>query len=167
MFDIWFEDENGDKKHVWQTSWGITTRTLGVLVMVHGDDKGLVLPPRIAPLQCIIVPIVKPEIIDAINAQCSEVLQILTQLNIRVEVDDRRNYTPGWKFNHWELKGVPLRIEIGPKDVENRTVRLVRRDTGEARTLPLDSIDSISDTLNLIQTEMLDKATQRLADRTK
>ena len=137
MFKIEFEDQNGQKAIPWQNSWGLTTRTIGVMVMVHSDDKGLVLPPRIAPIQCVIVPIVVKQSDAANKAQadmCAEMVAALGAAGIRVKLDDRTNYNPGWKYNHWELKGVPLRIEVGPRDVEARQARCVRRDSTRRRT---------------------------------
>ena len=129
VFDIKFIGEDEKEHMVWQTSWGMTTRTIGALVMIHGDDKGLVLPPKIAPVQVVIVPIpfkgAEPE---AIEAKAKEIRDRLTQKGLTVILDDRSEYTPGWKFNQWELKGVPVRIEIGPRDLKQQQVVLVRRD---------------------------------------
>ena len=131
MFKIQYEDDQGERAIPWQTSWGLTTRTIGVCVMVHGDDKGLVLPPRVAPLQVIICPIA------AKNFEYSDLMEyaenikaVLKQAGVRTDVDGRQNYTPGWKFNHWEQKGVPIRIEVGPRDHAAKQVRIVRRDDG-------------------------------------
>jgi len=128
MFNISFEDEKGERRLVWQNSWGLTTRTIGVMVMVHSDDIGLVLPPRVAPIQVIIVPIWKKDNRAQIRERCEAVKKILVDAGVRVELDDRENYTPGWKYAHWEQKGVPLRIELGMKDLENNRVTAVRRD---------------------------------------
>ncbi len=131
MFKIEFEDEKGAKQLAWQNSWGLTTRTIGVMVMVHGDAKGLVLPPRVAPTQVVIVPILfKAAEQQAQGAQARAFAELLAAADVRAHVDDRDNYNPGWKFNHWELKGVPIRLELGPKDMEKQTAVLVRRDTG-------------------------------------
>jgi prolyl-tRNA synthetase len=130
VFDIKFIGEDEKDHEVWQTSWGLTTRTIGALVMIHGDDKGLVLPPRIAPVQVVIVPIpFKGAEPAAIEAKAKEVSDRLTQKRLSVILDNRSEYTPGWKFNQWELKGVPIRIEIGPRDLKQQQVVLVRRDT--------------------------------------
>lgn len=164
MFGIQFVDTDATTQHAWQNSWGLTTRTIGVCVMVHGDDQGLVLPPRIAPLQVVIVPITSgkdaPEVTAGINAAVDEVFAVLKPLGVRVKVDDRDNYSPGWKFNHWEQKGVPLRVEVGPKDVEARRVTLVRRDTGAKSQVALDAAVSqaIRAQLDTIQLDMLTKA---------
>jgi prolyl-tRNA synthetase len=125
VFDIKFLDKDSKEKYAWQTSWGLSTRTIGALIMVHADNKGLVLPPRIAPLQIIIVPIGMEKTKAVIN-KAREVKKRLEKH--RVMIDEREVYTPGWKFNYWELKGVPIRIEIGPKDVENKKVTVFRRD---------------------------------------
>jgi prolyl-tRNA synthetase len=138
MFDIKFEDKKGEAKHVWQNSWGLSTRSIGALVMVHGDDKGLVLPPKVAQIQVIIVPIHfkdSKDIESAINDKCEELCVQLKNAGIRAESDLRSIYNPGWKFNHWELKGVPIRIEIGPKDFNASRVTLVRRDTLEKKQI--------------------------------
>ena len=129
VFDIKFVGEDEKDHYVWQTSWGITTRLIGALVMVHGDDKGLVLPPKVAPVQVVIVPIpYKGADPAAIAAKAKEVADKLMARAITVILDDRGEYTPGWKFNQWELKGVPVRIEIGPRDLKQQQVTVVRRD---------------------------------------
>jgi prolyl-tRNA synthetase len=131
MFKIYYEDDKGERAIPWQTSWGLTTRTIGVAVMVHGDNKGLVLPPRIAPIQVIICPIAMKNVdFQELINYANEIRRILKSLHIRVDIDSRQNYTPGWKFNHWEQKGVPIRVEVGPRDIASQQVRLVRRDTG-------------------------------------
>ncbi|KAL3288091.1 hypothetical protein HHI36_002542 [Cryptolaemus montrouzieri] len=139
MFDIVFEDpETQEKKYVYQNSWGMTTRTIGVMIMIHSDNKGLVLPPRVAIIQVIIVPcgitasLSEEDRIKLLNA-CSALEEELKESNVRVQGDYRENYSPGWKFNHWELKGVPIRVEIGPKDLESSRVVVVKRDTGEKK----------------------------------
>lgn len=128
-YDITYLDKDGQLKHVWQTSWGVTTRLIGAIIMVHGDDRGLKLPPNIAPIQTVIVPIFGKQTELVLN-KARELFSYLKD-EIRVELDDRDEYTPGWKFNNWEMKGVPLRLEIGPKDIQKRQVVLVRRDTGK------------------------------------
>ncbi len=132
VFDIKFIGEDEREHYVWQTSWGISTRIIGALVMVHGDDRGLVLPPKIAPIQVVIVPIPYKEAdMAAILAKSREILEKLREAGVYAVLDDRREYTPGWKFNDWELKGVPLRLEIGPRELKNGQVTLARRDTFE------------------------------------
>eukprot|EP01040_Poterioochromonas_malhamensis_P004374 gene4374-4688_t len=148
MFKIQYEDENGSKAIPWQTSWGLTTRTIGVAVMVHGDDKGLVLPPRVAPIQVIICPIANKAIdFKELVRYCDDIRLELKKIGIRVDVDDRQNYTAGWKFNHSELKGVPIRLEVGFKDYSNRQCRLVRRDNGEKTDIALEGIGHAVHTL--------------------
>ncbi len=139
MFDITFQNASGTTEVAWQTSWGLTTRTIGVMVMMHGDDQGLVLPPRVAPLQCVIVPIVSKSCpLETITPYCLSVMMQLKNTGIRIKFDDRTIYNPGWKYNHWEQKGVPIRIEIGPRDMENNQVRLVVRRNGEKVDVPVD-----------------------------
>ncbi|KAG7277462.1 hypothetical protein CRUP_022550, partial [Coryphaenoides rupestris] len=143
MFEIIFEDPKkpGEKQFAFQNSWGITTRTIGVLTMVHGDNMGLVLPPRVACLQVIIIPCgITASLAEAdkdlLLAKCSQYNSRLQKADIRVKADTRDNYSPGWKFNHWELKGVPIRLEVGPKDMKQNQCVVVRRDTGEKLTVP-------------------------------
>ena len=130
-FDTKYQDQSGQLQYVHQTSWGVSTRLIGAIVMTHHDEKGLKLPPKIAPTQIVIVPIYK-EASDKeiVLKKCKEIKNTLDE-NFRVKIDDRDQYSPGWKFNHWELKGVPMRLNIGPKDVSNNVVEIVRRDTGE------------------------------------
>lgn len=160
MFDISFQDSNGKSQIAWQTSWGLTTRTIGVMVMVHGDDKGLVLPPRIAPLQVVIVPIVSKKMTaDESKPYCQALMKELTDVGIRVKYDDRTMYNPGWKYNHWEQKGVPIRVEVGPRDIENKSVRIASRVNGEKEDLNIDGIgETLKNKLEFIQKEMFQKA---------
>uniref|UniRef100_A0A0A0KMY8 Anticodon-binding domain-containing protein n=1 Tax=Cucumis sativus TaxID=3659 RepID=A0A0A0KMY8_CUCSA len=124
LFEINFENEKGEKAMVWQNSWAYSTRTIGVMVMVHGDDKGLVMPLQVASIQVIIVPVpYKDADTQGIFYACSATSDMLSKAGIRAEVDIGENYSPGWKYSHWEMKGVPLRIEIGPKDLANNQVR--------------------------------------------
>ena len=132
VFDIKFIGEDEKDHFVWQTSWGFSTRLIGALIMVHGDNKGLVLPPRVAPIQVVLVPIpYKGADPAAIAAKTKELYKTLKNRGVAVVLDDREEYTPGWKFNQWELKGVPIRIEIGPRDLKQQQVIMVRRDTGQ------------------------------------
>ncbi|WP_405210763.1 proline--tRNA ligase [Dokdonia sp. Asnod2-E02] len=129
-FDVKFTSNQGKQEHVWATSWGVSTRLMGALIMTHSDDQGLVLPPNLAPFQVVIVPIYKnQEQLDAISQVANELVQDLKLHGVSVKFDNRDTHKPGWKFNEYELKGVPLRIGIGPKDLEKRTVELARRDT--------------------------------------
>ena len=131
MFDVWFEDENKEKQYCWQTSWGFTTRSIGVMVMLHSDNKGVILPPRVAQYQVVFIPIIhKADDHQAIIGKVKEIAEMLKKTGIRVYIDDRDNYNPGWKFNHWELKGTPLRIELGKNDLASQEVKVVRRDDG-------------------------------------
>lgn len=160
MFEIIFENERGEKAMVWQNSWAYTTRTIGVMVMIHGDDKGLVLPPRVAPLQIIVVPVpFKDADTHAIYNACIETVQTLRTAGFRIEEDIRDNYSPGWKYSHWELKGVPLRIEIGPRDIANKQVVVVRRDNFVKQNVPLDCLSSrVGELLEEIQKDMFERA---------
>jgi prolyl-tRNA synthetase len=164
MFDIKYIGEDKQDHLVWQTSWGITTRTIGALTMIHGDDKGLVLPPKVAPVQVVIVPIpfkgAEPE---AISAKAKEYADLLTQRGLTVIFDDRQEYTPGWKFNQYELKGVPLRIEIGPRDLKQGSVVMVRRDTKEKSFVKEADVPAEVDRLlNEIQKNLYVKAKQQM-----
>jgi prolyl-tRNA synthetase len=128
-FETRFQNESGELEHVWQTSWGVSTRMVGGIIMTHGDDKGLVLPPRLAPVQAVIVPIWnKEEDKPKVKEKIAQVEAILIEAGIRVKSDLSEQETAGWKFNEWEMRGVPLRIEIGPKDVEKDAVVFARRD---------------------------------------
>lgn len=138
-FEITYQTKDNRLEYVWQTSWGLSTRVIGAIIMVHGDDQGLILPPRLAPIQVVIVPIWRS---DEQEVKVREAVEgVKAELKgLRYEFDDRETYTPGWKFNEWEQKGVPLRIEIGPREVEKKQVVLVRRDTGEKSIAPLEDL---------------------------
>ncbi len=162
-FDIQYLDENNTLQNCWTTSWGLSTRFIGAIIMTHSDDQGLILPPRLAPIQVIIIPIFRSE--EERSKVMTVVDKIKTELtDFRVEVDDRTEVTPGFKFNQWELKGVPLRLEIGPKDVAKNSVALARRDIPgrEGKSfVPQEKIDeTVREMLDTIQTNMLEKATQ-------
>lgn len=159
-FDVTFSDKNNKLDYVWATSWGVSTRLVGALVMAHSDDEGLVLPPRIAPLQVVIVPIYKGEEQKAeIDVKAKEILHQLKQKGIRVKYDDSDNQRPGWKFAQYELKGVPVRIAIGARDIQNNIVELARRDTREKSSVPLDNVvANIIGILDQIQESMFRKA---------
>jgi prolyl-tRNA synthetase len=167
-FEIRFLDKDSELRFVWQTSWGISWRLIGALIMEHGDDKGLVIPPRAAPIQAVIVPIIFSSGKAAgVLAKCSAVEAELNEAGVRVIVDSRENYTPGWKFNDWEMKGIPLRTEIGPRDIANGSAVLVRRDTGEKRTVELSKIvDEARATLDSIQQNIWLQASKRLDEQT-
>jgi prolyl-tRNA synthetase len=159
VFDITYLDSDGSLKYVWQTSWGVSTRLVGAIIMVHGDDRGLVLPPKVAPVQVVLVPIAPKKVREEVLARTSVVFEELKNSGIRIEMDDREEYSPGWKFNEWEMKGVPLRLEIGPRDLESGQAVLVRRDNGEKETVSLTALESrIKSLLDEIQANMLEKA---------
>jgi len=169
MFDIIYETEDKSKDHVWQNSWGITTRTIGVMIMVHGDDKGLVLPPRVAPVQVVVIPIPNSKATEEgkkkLEEAASKLFDSFKAAGVRVKMDDRLNYTPGWKYSHWELKGVPLRCEIGMKDLEKDQAVLARRDTGEKVFIPMtDCLEKTQALLSQIQKDMLEKARAEFND---
>jgi len=130
-FDIKFQDQNGELKYAHQTSWGVSTRLIGAIIMTHNDEKGLKLPPKIAPIQVVVVPIYKQEEERQLVLNKCKELQNILKHDFRIKIDDRDQFSPGWKFNHWEIKGVPIRVNIGPRDVSNNVVEIVRRDTGE------------------------------------
>ena len=156
-YDITYLDKDGKLKHVWHTSWGVTTRLIGAIIMVHGDDRGLKLPPKIAPIQAVIVPILGKESETVLN-KARELYSILNK-EIKTELDDRNEYTPGWKFNEWEMKGVPVRIEIGPRDIKNEQVVFVRRDTGEKITVSeSELLPRLKSLLDEIQANMFRQA---------
>ena len=159
-FDVKFSDKENKLDYVWATSWGVSTRLIGALVMAHSDDEGLILPPRIAPLQVVIVPIYKgPEQNVLINEKAAEMVKQLKAAGIRVKFDDNDNNRPGWKFAEYEKKGVPLRVAIGARDVENNSVEVARRDTREKQTIALDGFTgTISALLEEIQQAMFNKA---------
>ncbi len=158
VFDITFLDKDDQLKHVWQTSWGVSTRLIGALIMVHGDDRGLIIPPRLATFQAVIVPILTKKDRKRVLESVQELADQL-QGNIRVKLDDREEYSPGWKFNDWEMRGVPLRIEIGPKDLDRGQVVLVRRDSGEKFFVPREELPTLlPGLLDQIQDDMLKKA---------
>ncbi|MDP6418772.1 MAG: proline--tRNA ligase [Candidatus Krumholzibacteria bacterium] len=168
-FDVTYQDEHGERQHVWATSWGVSTRLVGGLVMCHGDDQGLILPPRLAPIQTVIIPIYKSdEEREATVTEAERVAEILRQGGLRVHIDDRDNFKPGWKYAEWELKGVPLRLEIGPKDLEKKSVFSARRDIRKKEALPVDTIlESVSTLLETIQREMFERADQFRKDNTR
>jgi len=168
VFDIKFIGEDKKDHYVWQTSWGITTRTIGALVMVHGDDRGLILPPKVAPVQVVIVPIpYKDANSSAIATKAQEIYQQLKEKGIAVVLDDREEYTPGWKFNEWELKGVPIRIEIGPRDLKQNQITMARRDTYQKTPAKIEeAVQATEKLLEEIQNNIYTKAKKTLEEKT-
>jgi prolyl-tRNA synthetase len=163
-FDIQYQDANGAQRHCWTTSWGVSTRMVGAIIMAHGDDQGLVLPPRLAPTQVVIVPIYRKDAERSTVMEAIEKIEAMLGQNVRLKVDNRDEYSPGWKFNEWELKGVPLRIEIGPRDIAKDQVVVARRDVpgrdGKS-FVPLAGLaDAVPDMLNDIQNNLLARATE-------
>lgn len=163
-FDIKFQNREGKEEYAYQTSWGSSTRLIGALIMAHGDNRGLKLPPRVAPVQVVIVPIAqhKPGVLD-------KVYEIKNSLSseFRIKVDDRDKYSPGYKFNYWEMKGVPIRLEIGPRDIENGECILVRRDTSEKVTIKLDNLKAeLEKMLTSIHNNMFEECKNRLKEKT-
>jgi prolyl-tRNA synthetase len=158
-YDIKFQARDKSVQHVWTTSWGVSTRMIGGVIMTHGDDGGLILPPRIAPYQVVIVPIPRGNWKETVLPKAKAIRDDLVARGIRVMLDDRDSQTPGWKFNEWELRGVPLRLEIGPKDLEKSQVVLARRDTREKSFVPMDGLaGTVEDLLKQIQKALFDRA---------
>lgn len=159
-FDVKFTSQEGKQEYVWATSWGVSTRLMGGLIMTHSDDNGLVLPPNLAPIQVVIIPIHKTdEQLDAIRAEVKVLTDQLKKLNISFKFDDRTTFKPGWKFNEYELKGVPLRLAIGPKDLENGTFEVARRDTLTKEVVSKEGIAAyIQDLLEEIQQSLYKRA---------
>ncbi|KAI1331162.1 prolyl-tRNA synthetase [Xylariaceae sp. FL0255] len=166
MFDVTVEDpdKKGEKLYVWQNSWGLSTRVIGVMVMLHSDDKGLVMPPRVAKLQAILIPVGITNKMSAEDkashaAKVENVYKSLKAAGVRADVDTREGYTPGFKFADWEMKGVPLRLEFGPKDATHEVVSFARRDTGEKGTIPLAELSTkVPELLETIQKSLYEKA---------
>jgi prolyl-tRNA synthetase len=143
-FDVQFTSKEGKLEYVWATSWGVSTRLMGALIMAHSDDHGLVLPPRLAPLQVVIVPIYKnKDEFSRISKVAEKIRSDLEESGLSVKYDDRDTHKPGWKFSEYELKGVPVRIAIGPRDLENNTVEIARRDTLEKQLVSKDMVNDI------------------------
>jgi prolyl-tRNA synthetase len=161
VFDITYQDEQGKRQHVWQTSWGVTTRLIGALVMVHGDDQGLRLPPRVAPVQAVIVPIWrKDEDRSAVSAFVDRIREAVGD-SVRLHVDAREQYSPGWKYNEYEMRGVPVRLEVGPRDVANQSVMAVRRDDRSKTPVPLAALpERLPAMLDEIQASLLRQAVE-------
>jgi prolyl-tRNA synthetase len=159
-FDVKFSDKNNVLEYVWATSWGVSTRLIGALIMAHSDDQGLVMPPKIAPIQVVIVPIYKgDESKPVIDGKVAEIIKELKAMGIRVKYDDNDNARPGWKFAEYELKGVPVRVAMGLRDMENNVVEVARRDTKEKQTVSLDGIaDYLKSLLDEIHQNIFNKA---------
>ena len=159
-FDVKFQPKEGKQEYVWATSWGVSTRLMGALVMTHSDDKGLVLPPNLAPWQVVIVPIHRnDEQLEQINEKANELIKSLRAKGVSVKYDNRISFKPGWKFNEYEMKGVPVRIAIGPKDLENGTVEVARRDLLEKQFMSMEDVETaVPALLEEIQVNLYNKA---------
>ena len=159
-FEIVFQARDKSVQHVWGTSWGVSTRLIGAVIMTHGDDSGLVLPPALAPYQIVIVPIGRENWRETVLPRAKEIQQELVSAGLRVTLDER-DERPGWKFAEWELRGVPLRLEIGPKDIEKSAVLIARRDTREKQSIPMAGLaDKLRELLNDVQRTLLARAYQ-------
>ena len=167
-FEVKYADKNNVESFVWQTSWGVSWRLIGGMIMVHGDDKGLVLPPRVAPIQVVIIPIYHSDEEKKIILEKSREIELnLMDQSIRVHLDDRDQVTPGFKFNDWEMKGIPIRIELGPKDMTEGKIVLARRDTGEKRDLDIPIRDNvIAEELDKMHDDMFANAKKIFDERT-
>ncbi|GIV41037.1 MAG: proline--tRNA ligase [Vicingaceae bacterium] len=169
-FDVTFQNKDGKQEYVWATSWGVSTRLMGALIMTHSDDNGLVLPPKVAPLKVVIVPIYKnDQQLDRIKEKTNRLIDLLRQNDITVKLDDDDTKKPGWKFNEYEFKGVPVRLAIGPKDLENNTVEIARRDTGEKIIVAYEEqslLNTIKQLLDDIQKNLFKKALEFRNDHT-
>jgi len=166
-FDITFQARDKSVQHVWGTSWGVTTRLIGAVIMTHGDDSGLILPPRVAPYQVVIVPIGRDNWRETVLPRAQDLQRQLRQSGIRVTLDER-DERPGWKFSEWELRGVPLRLEIGPRDIEKSQVLLARRDTREKIAVPMDTLaTTVAELLEDIQKTLLERALRFREERTQ
>ena len=167
-FEVKYADKNNVESFVWQTSWGVSWRLIGGMIMVHGDDKGLVLPPRVAPIQVVIIPIYHSDEERKIILEKSREIELnLMDQSIRVHLDDRDQVTPGFKFNDWEMKGIPIRIELGPKDITEGKIVLARRDTGEKRDLDIPIRDNvIAEELDKMHDDMFANAKKIFDERT-
>jgi len=165
-FDVKYLNETNTETFAWQTSWGVSWRLIGGMIMTHGDDKGLILPPKIAPIQVVIIPIYTNDDKDSVIQKAHQIKDDLSKIDLRVHLDDREQLTPGFKFNDWEMKGIPIRIEIGPKDIAKKQVVLVRRHNRTKTNLNMDSLTGeISSELKNIQKEMFDAAKKILDER--
>lgn len=165
-FDVKFQDENNKEEYVYATSWGVSTRLIGAIIMAHGDDKGLRLPPAIAPIQVVVIPITRnDEDSELVNSYLDPLVKSLMQNGVRVHIDDRKKMSPGFKFNEWEMKGVPVRLEVGPRDMKQNSVFVARRDTSEKFGVEIGEASSkIINLLDEIQKNLFEQA---LAFRTE
>lgn len=165
-FDVFFQNEKGDRELVWATSWGVSTRLLGALIMTHSDDKGLVLPPPVAPLQVVVVPIKQDN--EDVRKKVDEIFLVLKKAGIRVKVDDRENMRPGAKYFEWERKGVPIRLDVGPRDVENDAAMMVTRHDGAKDTISTGDnlVNFIKETMDNVHNDLYAAASDRLAKKT-
>jgi len=167
-FDVQFQNREGVLEYVYAASWGVSTRLIGALIMAHSDDDGLLLPPRLAPIQVVIVPISKGDEQSRRVLEKAGAIKTELEANHSVRLDDRENYRPGWKFNEWELKGVPIRIEIGPRDLQKGQVMLVRRDTREKRPVAFDCLtETVSTELKEMQAAMFQRAVKFRNENTR
>jgi prolyl-tRNA synthetase len=158
-FDIQFQGRDKTLQHAYTTSWGVSTRLIGGVIMTHGDDSGLILPPKVAPYQVVIVPIPRGNWQETVLPKAREIRDALTAAGVRVMLDDRDAYTPGWKYAEWEMRGVPVRLEIGPKDIEKAQVMLARRDTREKMSAPMETVvPFVTDLLEAIQKNLFERA---------
>ena len=163
-FDIKFQNRDGKEEYAYQTSWGISTRLIGAVIMAHGDDRGLKLPPKVAPIQIVIIPVAMHK--NGVKEKAKELYDMLVK-KYRVELDQREQYSPGYKFNDWEMRGVPIRIEIGPRDIENNKCVLVRRDTGEKIDIDLNEIVTrLDNILKDIQNSMFNECKKNIEEKT-
>jgi prolyl-tRNA synthetase len=166
-FDIQFQGRDKTLQYAWTTSWGVSTRLIGGVIMTHGDDSGLILPPRVAPYQVVVVPIPRGNWQETVLPKAREIRDQLVAAGVRVVLDDRDAYTPGWKFAEWEMRGVPLRLEIGPKDIEKQSVLLVRRDTREKMPTAMDGLPArVQGLLDTIQAALFERALSFREQRT-
>ncbi len=165
-FSVKFADKDNIEHYAWQTSWGVSWRLIGAMIMVHSDDRGLVLPPKVAPRQVVIVPIYTSGN-DNVMQEAQALTYALSNHGIRVHLDDREQITPGFKFHDWEMRGIPLRLEIGPRDVRNKQAVMVRRDSGAKESIPLsEAADRVAATLDTMQSDMLTSARRRASEMT-
>ena len=163
-FEVKFQNREGKEEYAYQTSWGISTRLIGAVIMAHGDNRGLKLPPKVAPIQVVIVPVAMHK--EGVKEKATELYENLKK-KFRIKLDLRDNYTPGFKFNDWEMRGVPVRVEIGPRDIENGVAMLVRRDTLEKENVELSNLENrIEELLNEIHTSMYNECLKRREEKT-